>query len=309
MSVVWEVVCGGVGACVEGETETHPKKGCGAPFFPHTPCPVFPPHRYHLPTTSHTGPYNGSFRFRPDQVTIAATMESAAYYPTLNDPAYMSRFDIEASYRMSADVVLSYYNDGYAEKWATTPPVPYAEKLPAVAYLSSNCGAPSGRDTIAGQLMNVTGGLPVHALGACRNNKPSPPSRQQVDTLKNYRFCIAMENSIADDYVSEKVYAALVAGCTPIYYGPPNAADFVPSPKAIIDWRRFNGSADALMAELVRLNSDETAYSESQAWRQADAGWSPAFKALRAKLAVEETQCHMCRLVAEKRAAGWRKDN
>lgn len=256
------------------------------------------------------GPYaNGSFRARPDQVTIAATMESAAYYPSLTDAAFMSRFDVEASYRLSADVVLSYYNDGYAEKWATTPPVPFAEKLPAVAYLSSNCGAPSGRDAIVGQLMDVPGALPVHAIGACRNNRPSPPARQQVDTLKQYRFCIAMENSIADDYVSEKVYAALVAGCTPIYYGPANAADFVPSPNAIIDWRRFNGSAAALAEELNRLNANETAYMETHAWRKADAGWSPAFKALRARLAVEETQCHQCRLVAEKRESGWKKDN
>lgn len=269
-----------------------------------------PPFRYHLPTTPQTGPYpGGSFRLRPDQVTIAATMESAAYYPSLTDPAYMARFDIEASYRLSADVVLSYFGEDYANKWATIKPVPFVDKIAAVAYLSSNCGAPSGRDAIVGQLMAVPGGLPVHALGACRNNRPSPPARQQVDTLKNYRFCIAMENSIADDYVSEKVYNALVAGCTPIYYGPANSADFVPMPESIIDWRRFGGNVTALSEELVRLNANETAYNETQAWRQQHALWSPAFKAMRARLAAEETQCHQCRLVAEKRAGGWWKNN
>jgi alpha-1,3-fucosyltransferase 10 len=237
-------------------------------------------------------------------------MESAAYYPSLDDRAYMARFDVEATYRLSADVLLGYFNEGHTAAWASTPPVPFAQKEAAIAYLSSNCGAPSGRDAIVGDLMALPDALPVHALGACRNNRPSPPSRQQVDTLKNYRFCIAMENSIADDYVSEKVYAALVAGCLPIYYGPANAADFVPSPDSIIDWRRFNGSARALMDEVTRLNGDEAAYAATQAWRtQPPESWSPAFRALRARLGLEETQCHQCRLVAEKRASGWRKDN
>ena len=31
-----------------------------------------------------------------------------------------------------------------------------------------------------------------------------------------------MENSLAQDYVTEKVYDALAAGCLPIYYGAPN---------------------------------------------------------------------------------------
>jgi len=37
-----------------------------------------------------------------------------------------------------------------------------------------------------------------------------------------YKFCIAIENSLAMDYVTEKVYDALAAGCVPIYYGAPN---------------------------------------------------------------------------------------
>lgn len=277
----------------------------------HHTSPPPPSPRYHIPTAPLDGPYGGSFRARPDQVTIAASMESAAYYPALDDAAYMAHFDVEATYRLSADVMLGYFNEGHTAAWTSTPPIPFAQKEAAVAYLSSNCGAPSGRDEIVGELMALPNNpLPVHALGACRNNRPSPPTRQQVDTLKHYRFCIAMENSVADDYVSEKVYAALVAGCVPIYYGPANAADFVPSPHSIIDWRRFNGSVRALADELVRLNGDEAAYAQTQAWRtQPQEAWSPAFQALRKRLAQEETQCHQCRLVAEKRAAGWRKDN
>ena len=52
---------------------------------------------------------------------------------------------------------------------------------------------------------------------------------------RRYRYCIAIENSVAVDYVSEKVYDALVAGCLPIYLGAPNFQDFIPHPDAVID--------------------------------------------------------------------------
>jgi hypothetical protein len=43
-----------------------------------------------------------------------------------------------------------------------------------------------------------------------------------------------MENSIAYDYVSEKVLDALRAGCIPIYLGAPNVRSFLPVPWAAI---------------------------------------------------------------------------
>lgn len=45
------------------------------------------------------------------------------------------------------------------------------------------------------------------------------------------------ENSIATDYVTEKLYDAFVAGCVPVYYGAPNIEDLLPDPDSIIDYR------------------------------------------------------------------------
>ncbi len=39
-----------------------------------------------------------------------------------------------------------------------------------------------------------------------------------MDVFRRYRFCIAMENTIAHDYVTEKLWDAFAAGCVPIYY-------------------------------------------------------------------------------------------
>ena len=74
-------------------------------------------------------------------------------------------------------------------------------------------------------------------------------------TLCRYKYCIAIENSIAQDYVTEKVYDALAAGCVPIYLGAPNIADFVPSRDAIVDYNDFR-SAGVNVTTLCRCHVD-----------------------------------------------------
>lgn len=129
---------------------------------------------------------------------------------------------------------------------------------------------------------------------------PPAPTGGQVAVMRDYRFCIAIENSIAEDYVTEKVYAALDAGCLPVYYGAPNGLDFVPVPESVIDYRALGGTPEALMAEIVRLNGDEQAYEAKMAWRKAGpAGWSPKFLSLRERANEMSGQCAVCLKVAE----------
>lgn len=80
---------------------------------------------------------------------------------------------------------------------------------------------------------------------------------------------------MAQDYVTEKVYDAFVAGCVPIYWGAPNIHDFIPHNNSIIDYRQ-HGSPSALQAELERLASNATAYAEKLAWKALDPSqWNP----------------------------------
>lgn len=43
-----------------------------------------------------------------------------------------------------------------------------------------------------------------------------------------------MENSVRQDYITEKVWDGLAAGCVPIYLGSKNAPKVVPDPNSII---------------------------------------------------------------------------
>jgi len=77
----------------------------------------------------------------------------------------------------------------------------------------------------------------------------------------------AFENSIELDYVTEKVYRALESGCIPVYYGAPNVNDYIPDEAGIVNYSKLRSPA-ALLAELERLASDESAYNEKLAWRK-----------------------------------------
>lgn len=84
-----------------------------------------------------------------------------------------------------------------------------------------------------------------------------------------------MENSVTRDYVTEKVYDGLVAGCVPVYLGAPNIGDYIPDSNAIVDYAKL-GSPEALKQELERLASDQEAYEEKLMWkRKGERHWTP----------------------------------
>lgn len=67
------------------------------------------------------------------------------------------------------------------------------------------------------------------------------PNKQ--DAVKPAKFVLAYENSIADDYVSEKIFDVMVGGAVPIYLGAPNITEYVPA-DCFIDRTQFKSMAD-----------------------------------------------------------------
>ena len=112
-----------------------------------------------------------------------------------------------------------------------------------------------------------------------------------------YKFCIGFENSIAEDYVTEKFFDPLLAGSVPVYWGADNAGAFAPGENTFIDARKFS-SARELAGYLDRLDKDETAYRDFFSWRSA--GVSAAFDRLLADSAREPF------LTLAGRVASWR---
>lgn len=211
------------------------------------------------------------------QLWVAWTMESEANYPQLADPQFMASIDLEMTYRQDADVWLPYL--GY---YSLDMPAlllrPPGRKRPnhlINSFVSSNVNHSKRLEFLAELNRHVD----VHAYGSIGYNRKLTEDRGRASKLKaiaGYKFTIAFENSIAEDYVTEKFYDPLLAGSVPVYLGAPNVAEFAPGEHCYIDVKDFS-DPKALAAYLQHLDSDDEAYNAYHTWRQKPL--LPAFEA------------------------------
>jgi len=233
------------------------------------------------------------------QLVVGMSKESSVYYPQLNDRDYMEQFDLEQSYR-SCSQTPTYYIENEKQFSLLQEPVEFETKKPALVYINSNCKTPSGRAEIMRDVMKISKVLHVDSYGTCDNNMGGHRVEDKASLIAGYMFCVAMENSIAKDYVTEKVFDALKAGCIPVYLGAPNARDFLPHPQAIIDYRDF-GTPELLVAEMERLSSNKSAYEEKLAWKGHKLSeLAPSFVEKTRRMATS-FQCELCQLAAQRR--------
>jgi alpha-1,3-fucosyltransferase 10 len=201
----------------------------------------------------------------PGQLWIAASMESDASYPDQADPAFMRAFDLTMTHRRSSDAWSPYLSLARADELSAPAPVKTAS-APAVLFLS----APQDRCGRLAYLTELMAHLPVDSYGKVLHNRdldtPDQGRWSKVETVRRYKFCLAFENSIEPDYVTEKFFQALAAGAVPVYRGAPNIRDFWPGAECGIDAADFAGPAE-LAAYLQALDQDDAAYRRYHAWR------------------------------------------
>ncbi|KAL7562876.1 hypothetical protein ACA910_000252 [Epithemia clementina (nom. ined.)] len=134
-------------------------------------------------------------------------------------------------------------------------------------YAANNC-VPF-RDQAFAELASIA---PVHHGGRCRGTVSLHPNVSAVQTnvrlsnwwdnvrvYRDYRFCLVMEHSMQEGYVTEKILMAFQAGCIPIYYGPPTITDLFHQDSFImydID------NPQSALTKIRLLNENQTAYQE-----------------------------------------------
>ena len=137
-------------------------------------------------------------------------------------------------------------------------------------YVSRNCQP--FRDAAFLQLSNIQ---PTHQGGRCPEHIPSDAKISKVETLgprdsgggfimnfkgyHEYRFCLVMENTKMDGYVTEKILLAFLGGCIPIYWGSMDVYKMF-NAKAFIyyDIKQPEGALE----RVHYLENNETAYKE-----------------------------------------------
>jgi alpha-1,3-fucosyltransferase 10 len=202
----------------------------------------------------------------PGQLWVAWCMESRVTCPALASEAIMAAFDIRMTYERDADIWCSYVPEGF-ESALALPVARKTARAPVVLFQSASYDR-WGRNAYLRRLMQL---IPVHSYGRFMRNRwqlrrrPGGIAKRRV--IRRYRFCLAFENSLAEDYVTEKLFDPLMVGTVPVYYGAPNVDAFAPHPDAFVNARDFDGP-EALAAHLLRLAGDSSAFAELLRWRE-----------------------------------------
>lgn len=123
-----------------------------------------------------------------------------------------------------------------------------------IAWMVSHCHTDSKRELIVNKWRSITN-LTIDVYGKCKGMKLPPSTSETVGrsitvlefrkksslisektltertnlylkNLKKYKFYLSFENSLCQDYITEKFFMALQAGAVPIVYGGKSKEDY-----------------------------------------------------------------------------------
>merc|ERR1711964_806994 len=104
------------------------------------------------------------------------------------------------------------------------------------------------------------------SIKRCQRGAPNNLKNKRPCIISQYRFYLAIENSISLDYVTGKEYEPLMMGTIPVYLGAPNVANFLPAAHSAILAADFD-SVGELARYLKCVMKNETLYRYYTSWR------------------------------------------
>ena len=184
----------------------------------------------------------------------------------------MSLFNHTSTFRRESDFPITTQHITNLQYLTERTPLPiklknkYREKLAPILYVQTHCNVPSDRDRYVKELMKH---IDVDSYGKCVNNKQLPANLQDpvesmdatefYDFIARYKFHLAFENGICEDYITEKLIRPLHVGSIPIYRGSSSANDWMPNNHSIILVDDFD-SPKKLAAFIKRLDENDDEY-------------------------------------------------
>ncbi|XP_037961100.1 alpha-(1,3)-fucosyltransferase B isoform X2 [Teleopsis dalmanni] len=201
--------------------------------------------------------------------------ESPRNVPFMPYVDVLKHFNYTATFSRFSDLPLTtQYLPNVGDLTNSTYLVPVQKKsankaIAPIIFLQSNCDTMSGREDYVRELMDY---IQIDSYGNCMHNRDLSKDLQK-DYLNNlyspqlyrllgkYKFVLAFENGVCDDYITEKLWRALIVGSIPIYFGAPNIKDWVPNAKSVIFIDDFDSPKD--LAEFIKnLNKNDVEYNE-----------------------------------------------
>ena len=202
----------------------------------------------------------------PHQRYVFVTKESAQYVTVnLKSSKYREAFNLTMTYRLDSD---------FPNTYGAMEPVPSpdpsggrnyaAGKTELVAWFVSHCSSHSSRGEYVEMLQKH---IPVDVYGDCGPLKcPRSANNSCHHTLLNkvYKFYLSFENSICNDYVTEKLFDVLKYDVVPVVLGGSNYSKFAP-PGSYIDALKY--TPKELAEYLKKLDKDDAAYNAFFEWK------------------------------------------
>ncbi|KAK4026756.1 hypothetical protein OUZ56_015783 [Daphnia magna] len=223
------------------------------------------------------------FQRQEHQRFVFLTQESPNSMHTIDVTNMANLFNWTMSYKLNSDIKLLY---GRVHPEPTAPDTLEqiqkmiestrqktaknyaANKTGQAVWMVSHCGTHSLRETYVRELSKF---IPVDTYGAC-GNLSCPLSKSNYvsdptcyDTLQSkYKFYLSFENSICNDYVTEKFFEILRHEMIPIVYGGANYSQLAPA-HSYIDALDF--TPEMLASYLQLLDANDTLYNEYFWWK------------------------------------------
>jgi hypothetical protein len=222
------------------------------------------------------------------------SMESAKYYGANYIPAdAATRHDLHMTVQLKSNVTVGYYS--WIE-YDIMAPLDFERKKKTEALGSafiSNCGGDSGRLSVLQGLMD--NGVKIDSYGACLKNKNEGGRGDKVNALRDYKFGMAFENTVWEDYVTEKLFQVFVAGAIPIVVGAPNSHDFEPLPETILYDKDFTNVAE-LAKRVLQIANNDTLFKHYTRYKTSRP--SDKFLAMY-DISAAHSRCRMCIKMAD----------
>ncbi|XP_037090668.1 alpha-(1,3)-fucosyltransferase 7-like [Pollicipes pollicipes] len=171
----------------------------------------------------------------------------------------------------------------------------FSKRSRAAAWVVSHCTTHSKRERYVKRLGRH---ISVDTYGKCGTLKCPSDQSAGRNPAACYRalaashfFYLSFENSLCEDYITEKFWHALRAGMVPVVRGPPpEAYRRVAPPHSFIHVQNFD-SVDQLAAYLTSLTENRTAYESYFAWRSSH------------RISRYEEFCELCAYVSREQPA------
>mmetsp|Transcript_40316 Transcript_40316/g.97367 ORF Transcript_40316/g.97367 Transcript_40316/m.97367 type:complete len:460 (+) Transcript_40316:80-1459(+) len=142
----------------------------------------------------------------------------------------------------------------------------------AVVYLVNRCG--TFRKQAAIEISDI---LPIHQNPKCSKPnshhfeaipkdeywKPRNSYQENYKLYSKYKYCLVMENTSTNNYITEKLFMAFMGGCLPIYWGSQDTIFALFNKDAFVFYDK--DAPEKALAELEYLQSNQTYYQEKMA--------------------------------------------